>query len=172
MDSDQRWTKDRGMRGRLPTFATVVRYGLISCFSSADGLPPFIHRALSRRKQGFESPRERQLLQRLRFWPIALCPVCVPSRLVGHQREGGATHFVSAGLHPPFRSRLTGTRHASPADRAPDYESGGQEFESLRARQKDPTNQRVMRRWLQVAKRLQRHVSAESTAPPSSAGGS
>src|ERR1700720_3277902 len=36
MDSDQRWTKDRGMRGRLPTFAAVVIYGLISSFSSAD----------------------------------------------------------------------------------------------------------------------------------------
>jgi hypothetical protein len=36
MDSNQRWTKDRGMRGRLPTFASVVRYGLISGFSSAD----------------------------------------------------------------------------------------------------------------------------------------
>jgi len=29
-------TKDRGMRGRLPTFAAVVIYGLISSFSSAD----------------------------------------------------------------------------------------------------------------------------------------
>jgi hypothetical protein len=38
------------MRGRLPTFAAVVRYGLIAGFSSADGLLPFIHRALSRRK--------------------------------------------------------------------------------------------------------------------------
>jgi hypothetical protein len=36
MDSDQRWTKDRGMRGRLPTFTAVVIYGLISSFSSAD----------------------------------------------------------------------------------------------------------------------------------------
>jgi hypothetical protein len=36
MDSDQRWTKDRGMRGRLPTFAAVVIYGLISSFSSSD----------------------------------------------------------------------------------------------------------------------------------------
>src|ERR1700719_5421712 len=35
MDSDQRWTKDRGRRGRLPTFAAVVIYGLISSFSSA-----------------------------------------------------------------------------------------------------------------------------------------
>jgi hypothetical protein len=36
MDYDQRWTKDRGMRGRLPTFAAVVIYGLISSFASAD----------------------------------------------------------------------------------------------------------------------------------------
>jgi Domain of unknown function DUF302 len=36
MDSDQRWTKDRGMRGRLPTFAAAIRYGLIRSFSSAD----------------------------------------------------------------------------------------------------------------------------------------
>ena len=36
MDSDQRLTKDRGMRGRLPTFTAVVIYGLISGFSSAD----------------------------------------------------------------------------------------------------------------------------------------
>jgi hypothetical protein len=36
MDSDQRWTKDRGMRGRLPTFAAGIIYGLISSFSSAD----------------------------------------------------------------------------------------------------------------------------------------
>jgi hypothetical protein len=36
--------------------------------------------ALSRRKQGFESPRERQQYQRFTFMDRCWCPVCVPPR--------------------------------------------------------------------------------------------
>src|ERR1700730_5361721 len=45
--------------------------------------------ALSRRKQGFKSPRERQLFQQLRLSRKGWCPVCV--RLMGRPNTFGVS---------------------------------------------------------------------------------
>src|SRR5215510_12921815 len=71
--------------------------------------------ALSRRKQGFESPRERQ-----RFQYVRLAKTRAPAML---------PIFLSI-----ISSKKVCVEEQVFADGAPDYESGGQEFESLRAR--------------------------------------
>src|SRR5947207_2738098 len=62
---DQTSTKDRGIRASLPSFAAAAYILRNQGFASCSRLRPFIQRALSRRKQGFESPRERQWYQYL-----------------------------------------------------------------------------------------------------------
>src|SRR5260370_1509607 len=58
---DQRWTKDRGLSRCLPLFAAVTKDMIINGFCKCRCLPAFTRRALSRRKQGFESCRFRIL---------------------------------------------------------------------------------------------------------------
>src|SRR6516225_606886 len=73
---------------------------------------------LSRRKQGFESPRERVSFQRL-------------SRATSASRTRLPTFCL---LSTDRIICACGDVRLRTITRAPDYESGGQEFESLRAR--------------------------------------
>src|SRR5262245_2182261 len=60
---DQTSTKHRDVCASLPPFAVVTNILKDQGFASCRRLRPFIQRALSRRKQGFESPRERQCVR-------------------------------------------------------------------------------------------------------------
>jgi hypothetical protein len=68
MDSDQRWTKDRGMRGRLPTFAAVVIYGLISSFSSAGVCRRFTTEPSHGENRGSSPLGSASEIKGLQFW--------------------------------------------------------------------------------------------------------
>jgi hypothetical protein len=59
--------------------------------------------ALSRRKQGFESPRERQQYQLLMLMGRRWCPVCVPSRYQIPRAEHSSNRISSSkqGSSPP-----------------------------------------------------------------------
>jgi hypothetical protein len=110
--------------------------------------------ALSRRKQGFESPRERHdfnnladRARRVSSW----CPVSITgskffrsSALLYPLGSRGRDLFDaiverSRGsrrrIDPPWQANKGQLRHHELLQRS-DYESGGREFESLRARQK------------------------------------
>ena len=112
--------------------------------------------ALSRRKQGFESPRERHINQQLReycalpnlilgrFWEVCNGVHWRPHSFAGWQAPScDFTTQVPQQSSRRFhrRSKLRLVRRSARLNEErerqgpPDHESGGREFESLRARQ-------------------------------------
>ena len=63
---DQRWIKVKGRSAGLRPFAPVIKYPLYKGFLERARLRRFILTALSRLKQGFDSPRERQQTHNLK----------------------------------------------------------------------------------------------------------
>ncbi len=115
----------------------------------------------------------------------------------GSEAAAGGTRSLAIGSCPPEQKRLEPAvayrgrfRHpkttlapVAQLDRAPDYESGGREFESLRARQQfqyvtlatavlDRSLERRLERRFQVRVRSERYSAGEFRTPPCSVWGS